>query len=126
MKPSDLALKPIHDTHVELDVDIEFALPTTLTLLDRCDKCGAQALHVFAYRILGGVSLLRFCNHHGRAHHATRPGYVAHRDYRMNHTDWEAAATAQKAKAIADSKGTTDPAPPTPIHLSQWDLNYWA
>ncbi|MBF6671561.1 hypothetical protein [Glutamicibacter sp. FBE19] len=126
MKPSDLAVKPIRDTHVELDVDIEFAIPETLTLLDRCDQCGAQALHVFAYRILGGVSLLMFCNHHARNlwNAGARPTH--HRDYRMNHTDWEAQATAQAAKAKADAKGTIDPAPPTPIHLSMWDLDRWA
>ncbi|WP_120005291.1 DUF7455 domain-containing protein [Nesterenkonia muleiensis] len=37
--------------------------PTTLTALDRCDRCGAQA-YIRAVLTSGGALL--FCNHHGR------------------------------------------------------------
>ncbi|WP_150462515.1 DUF7455 domain-containing protein [Nesterenkonia ebinurensis] len=36
---------------------------TTLTALDRCDRCGAQA-YIRAELASGGALL--FCNHHGR------------------------------------------------------------
>lgn len=42
------------------------ATPITLTALDRCDRCGAQA----SIRVIlptGGELL--FCGHHGRQHH---------------------------------------------------------
>jgi hypothetical protein len=37
---------------------------TSLTALDRCDRCGAQA---FTLYVLGASSLL-FCAHHDREH----------------------------------------------------------
>ncbi len=41
------------------------ATPTTLTALDRCDRCGAQAsIRV----ILSTGGELLFCGHHGRQH----------------------------------------------------------
>ncbi|MGJ9371669.1 MULTISPECIES: DUF7455 domain-containing protein [Nesterenkonia] len=36
--------------------------PTTLTALDRCDRCGAQAY----VRAALSSGVLLFCNHHGR------------------------------------------------------------
>ena len=126
MKPSDLATQHIHTIHVKLDLDIEFALPAQLTLNDRCDQCGAQALHAFAHPHNGGHIIFLFCNHHGRKHHAGKHGHVAHRDYRMNHTDWLKEAKDQQAKAQRDTRGQTSPHPPTPAHLAAWDLNHWA
>jgi hypothetical protein len=35
----------------------------TLTALDRCDRCGAQA---YIRAVLGSGGALLFCNHHGR------------------------------------------------------------
>ncbi|GAA1108545.1 DUF7455 domain-containing protein [Nesterenkonia jeotgali] len=39
--------------------------PTTLTALDRCDRCGAQAYVRAA--LSSGAGVLLFCNHHARA-----------------------------------------------------------
>ncbi|MDE9366780.1 hypothetical protein PZ938_14290 [Luteipulveratus sp. YIM 133132] len=41
------------------------ALAPTLTMADRCDRCGAQAF--IRARLTGGSELL-FCAHHGREH----------------------------------------------------------
>jgi hypothetical protein len=41
------------------------AAPTHLTVVDRCDRCGARAY--FRDTLPGGGELL-FCAHHGRAH----------------------------------------------------------
>ena len=40
----------------------------TLTAMDRCDRCGAQA-YIHAELATGGS--LQFCNHHGREVEAT-------------------------------------------------------
>jgi hypothetical protein len=45
--------------------DVTTALAPTLTAVDRCDRCGAQA-YVRACLISGGELL--FCAHHGREH----------------------------------------------------------
>ena len=45
--------------------DVTTALAPTLTAVDRCDRCGAQA-YVRA-RLTSGGELL-FCGHHGREH----------------------------------------------------------
>jgi hypothetical protein len=45
--------------------DVTTALAPTLTVADRCDRCGARA-YVRASLISGGVLL--FCAHHGREH----------------------------------------------------------
>jgi hypothetical protein len=45
--------------------DVTTALAPTLTVADRCDRCGAQA-YVRARLISGGELL--FCGHHGREH----------------------------------------------------------
>ena len=45
--------------------DMTTALAPTLTLADRCDRCGAQAF--IRARLTGGGDLL-FCAHHGREH----------------------------------------------------------
>ena len=45
--------------------DVTTALAPTLTVADRCDRCGAQA-YVRA-RLTSGGELL-FCGHHGREH----------------------------------------------------------
>ena len=41
------------------------ALAPTLTVADRCDRCGAQA---FIKARLAGDTELLFCAHHGRTH----------------------------------------------------------
>ena len=41
------------------------ATPTRLTVVDRCDRCGARAY--FRVTLPAGGELL-FCAHHGRAH----------------------------------------------------------
>lgn len=108
------------------DMAAELALPEQLVLADRCDRCGAQALHAFAHTMHdGGYVILMFCNNHGRAHHKATRTWAAHHDYRMPMDVWEKEAAAQKQKAIRDNSGKTDPHPPTPPHLSQWDLDRW-
>jgi len=46
-------------------VDVTTALAPTLTVADRCDRCGARA-YVRASLSSGGELL--FCAHHGREH----------------------------------------------------------
>jgi hypothetical protein len=48
-----------------MEADVTTALAPTLTAVDRCDRCGAQA-YVRA-RLTSGGELL-FCGHHGREH----------------------------------------------------------
>lgn len=38
-----------------------------MTKLDRCDRCGAEAMHKFALDSNGDLVLL-FCNHHATEH----------------------------------------------------------
>ena len=45
--------------------------PAPLTLLDRCDACGAQA---FLRATLPGGGDLLFCGHHGNEHRASLLG----------------------------------------------------
>lgn len=41
--------------HVKVpDMAAELALPEQLILADRCDRCGAQALHAFAHTMHDG------------------------------------------------------------------------
>lgn len=41
----------------------------TLTVTDRCDRCGAQAFHRFEF----AAGELLLCNHHEREHHDRLP-----------------------------------------------------
>lgn len=106
---------------------LEAALPETLTLNDRCDRCGAAALH--AYRLTAGLVLL--CNHHGRASNAKLMA-APHRDYRL--TPEQSAAhdratqeAAQKEASKPGERGVTreNNWRPVPVHLTQWDLEWW-
>lgn len=117
----------LRTVHQLPDMVAELALPEQLVLADRCDRCGAQALHAFAHEVPGrGHVVLLFCNHHGRAHHRATHSWAAHHDYRMPMDEWEKQAEEQVAKAQRDNSGKTDPHPPTPRHLAQWDLDMWA
>lgn len=42
-------------------IETEIVLPPMFTALDRCDRCGAQAM----VRAILTNGLLLFCNHHG-------------------------------------------------------------
>lgn len=115
-------------------------LPESLTLADRCDRCGAQALHAFAFK-LGDLLL---CTHHARKIHNQGAEYLAHRDYRQDWAKFQgvqrmnrnnaiiANINEQKAPraAINDrvvSASKDDAGTSISTHLARWDraAGYW-
>lgn len=123
------------NTHptVPEDLHAELSLPDTMGPSDRCDKCGAQALHAFALHNIGGgePAVLRACNHHARTWHNNGMTYLAHRDYRTPLDQWhreqeaakEASLKAIAAKKLDDSNfvaGTS-----LPLWRAQWDRDEW-
>lgn len=113
------------------DLHAELFLPDKLDTTNRCDRCGAQALHAFAIHQPGNEDpgTLLACNHHARAWHNAGMLYLAHHDYRTPHDQWvkttqaafEAAAKGITTKKLDDSNLVTNP----PEWQSQWDSNYW-
>lgn len=116
---------PLADWELEL---LGPGLPETLTLNNRCERCGAASLHAY---IVNAV-VMTFCNHHAReAWPILR--YCDYRDYRhpveeakrLNAESLKAYKEAE-AKAQAMRGVTTEPNyRPIPLHETRWDLAYW-
>lgn len=72
------------------------ATTTSLTAMDRCDKCGAQA---YVRVVLSGGADLLFCGHHGRQYEL-KLREIAH-EY---HDESAKLTTATPASAPADER----------------------
>lgn len=114
----------------------EGLLPDKLTLSkDRCDSCGAQALHGFVVKNAEGIgALLLMCNHHARTSVRAGMQFMFHRDYRKPFEEYEAERKAQQEKALKElskkDDSNFDAGTSHPLHLAQWDRSltsgyYW-
>lgn len=116
----------------------ELLLPDNLVALtDRCDACGAQALHGFVVDAKTEVPMsscvLLMCNHCARTNHNDGMEYLAHKDYREPYDKFMARIEAEKAEALKliaagklDDSNYSANGTGSARWQAQWDLNYWA